>query len=221
MYKTIANTVNCGYARVVMQEQTESDFKRFFQAPLNIGNEYFETKQGGKTRSRFETHLKAIKAMFSKKWHPQSSKVEYKNAFSITKWDALSVSDKSTHTLAKCNACYKTLYQHQCHFPARPIYSACSTLAINMPASMSEKAFVQHALESASNVCKENFGHNFIRSLVACKQVEMVKTRTERRKEKDAIMRKCRDACSAVLMASTPSTLLKENESMASYNRKS
>ena len=86
---------------------------------------------------------------------------------------------------------------------------------------MSEKAFVQHAVESASNVCKENFGHNFIQSLVACKQVEMVKTKTERRKEKDAIMRKCRDACSAVLMASTPSTLLKENESMASYNRKS
>eukprot|EP00731_Ephydatia_muelleri_P036155 Em0207g2a len=90
MYKTIANTVNCGYARVAMQEQTESDFKRFFQAPLSIGNEYFETKQGGKTRSQFETHSKAIKAMFSKKWHPQSSKVEYKNAFSITKWDALS-----------------------------------------------------------------------------------------------------------------------------------
>ena len=67
MYKTIANTVNCGYARVAMQEQTESDFKRFFQAPLNIGNEYFETKQGGKTRSQFETHLKAIKAMLSKK----------------------------------------------------------------------------------------------------------------------------------------------------------
>ena len=220
MYKTIANTVNCGYARVAMQEQTESDFKRFFQAPLSIGNEYFETKQGGKTRSQFETHSKAIKAMFSKKWHPQSSKVEYKNAFSITKWDALSVSDKSTHTLAKCNACYKTLYQHQCHFPAKPIYSACSTLAINMPAGMSEKAFVQHALESASNVCKENFGHNFIQSLVACKQVEMVKTKTERRKEKDAIMKKCRDACSAILMASTPSTLLKENESMASYSRK-
>ena len=66
-----------------------------------------------------------------------------------------------------------------------------------MPAGISEKAFVQHALESASNVCKENFGHNFIQSLVACKQVEMVKTKTERRKEKDAIMKKCRDACSA------------------------
>ena len=63
-------TLNCGYARVAMQEQTESYFKKFFQVPLNISNKYFETKQGGKTRSQLKTHSKAIKAMFCKKMAP-------------------------------------------------------------------------------------------------------------------------------------------------------
>ena len=85
----------------------------------------------------------------------------------------MSVTKLHTH-IGQMNACYKT-YQHQSHFPAKPIYSACITIAITRPVSMSEKAFVLQAVESASNVCKENFGYDFIKSLVACKQVEMVK----------------------------------------------
>ena len=77
-----------------------------------------------------------------------------------------------------------------------------------MPIGMNENTFVQLAVESASNTCKVNLGHNFIQSLVACKQVELVKTKTEQKNEKDAIMI-CRVAFSAILMASTL-TLFKE-----------
>ena len=59
----------CGFARVGLVWSSEKEFKSTFQASLKLEDNYFQRKSGGRTCSRYENHVKAMR----RKWrHPQS-----------------------------------------------------------------------------------------------------------------------------------------------------
>ena len=96
------------------------------------------------------------------------------------------MSERGTHTLAQCHACYSSSYHHQCNFPAKPIFIPNSViLNINKPEMMTEKAFIHATVEAMNDVCKENFGHGFIDSLVKCKSISKPKSKPKRKKRHD------------------------------------
>ena len=214
--------VNCGFARVALVRSSEDDFKSLFQAPLKLEDSYFQRKSDGRTCSSYETRVKAMRNMFSKRWHPQSQKSEYEGTFAVDTWKSLTVQEREHHNLQQCKQCYTGFYNHQSIFPAMPIYMATSeVIIINKPAEMREKSFIKVAVESLNKVCQKEFNHNFIDSLVSCQPgIEQQKTKSEKKAERRKIMKQCRDACNKELEITTPVTLLRENESLSGYARK-
>ena len=63
------------------------------------------------------------------------------------------MSERGTHTLAQCHACYSSSYHHQCNFPAKPIFIPNSViLNINKPEMMMEKAFIHATVEAMNDL---------------------------------------------------------------------
>ena len=86
---------------------------------------------------------------------------------------------------------------------------------------ITKKALIHATVEAMNNVCKQNFNHSFIDSLIKCKSIPK-EAKADQKKEIRQILKKCRDACNEELLKTTPTciTILKEKESMASYNSK-
>ena len=55
----------------------------------------------------FDRYCDNILSSFSKKWYPQSIRLEYIHTFSISRWKELPDGAKENHSLSYCNACYK------------------------------------------------------------------------------------------------------------------
>ena len=166
--------------------------------------------------------MKAMRSMFSKRWHPQSGKSEYEITFAVDAWKSFTPQEKQYHSLEQCKQCYTDFYNVQSIFPAKPIYMAtCNIVTVNKPVEMKEKSFIEVAVQSLNEVCQKEFHHNFIDSLLSCQPgIELQKTKSEKKAERRKIMKQCRDACNKELEITTPVTLLRENDSLSGYARK-
>ena len=124
---SIGTNVNCGFARVAMKELSENvdEFKRLFQHPLQIPDEYFDSMYGGKKSSRYIVQCNQMKAAFLKRWQPSNARDEYKATFSLLQWDRLAQTERVKHSLEKCNACFCNYYTIQKTFPLKPCYTPC------------------------------------------------------------------------------------------------
>ena len=98
--------VNCDFARVGLVQSSEEEFKSTFQAPLKLEDNFFQRRSDGRTCSSYETHVKAMRSMFSKRWHPQSGKSEYEIKFAVDAWKSLTPQEKEHHSLEQCKQCF-------------------------------------------------------------------------------------------------------------------
>ena len=181
---------------------------------------YFARSHEGKYPCPYERHCTTIKQAFSKRWHPQSCRYDYHKAFSINVWEQLSQIQKSKHSLAKCDECFKSFYHLQNSFPLKPVYNSESSFAIDLPDTMDEKSFVEFSTEQLDNECTQRYGHSYVDSLIKCKKVAKRKTKSQQVKENRELLRKCRDAVNTDLYKTVPLTILDGDESVSAHNRK-
>ena len=162
-------------------------------------------------------HCKRMKDFFSKKWHPQTNKIEYETAFAVTKWNGLKEEEKKLHTVSECMMCHTMHYDLQCTCPAQPVYKQAETIA---SATTNKDAFIKTVIASADRLCVPHFVPTFIETLIKTKKVDKHTNKVENRRKKRELLRQCRDECNDVLQKTTAQVLIKENKSVASYSRK-
>lgn len=93
-------------------------------------------------------------------------------------------------------------------------------ISIDVPEETSEETFISMSIETLNEITKTRYGCTFTESLIQHKKVDKHKTKADHRNQKIAMMKKCRDVVQNELLKTVPQTVLKENESIASYNRK-
>ena len=233
----VSLTVNCGFARVAIRELTPcnrkslklddrtSKFQSLYKGyKFAIPDDYFICKCGKKHQSQFNRDCEKILKGFATKWHPHNARKEYEQHFSISKWNALSAADKSSHTLSNCTACFTQFYDQQKQFPLKPIFQPSPVLTFDqdMVQQMPEKQLVQATLDQLDQVFQEGYQHSFTEAAIkhGKRQLERKRSKNEKRKERRTLLKKCRDKMTTQLSESTPMMVLAENESLKSYKRK-
>ena len=218
---SIGTNVNCGFARVAMKELSENvdEFKRLFQHPLHIPDEYFDSMYGGKKSSRYIVQCNQIKAAFLKRWQPSNAREQYKATFSLLQWDRLAQTERVKHSLEKCNACFCNYYTIQKTFPLKPCYTPCE-ININLANDVNQETFIQVSLEALNSAASNRYKVSYIDMLIEHKIVDKHKSKADIKKAVEDTMKKCKKNIENELDKTVPITLMKENESLASYNRK-
>ena len=98
-------------------------FKRLFNGPqFALGNSYFDKVGKTSSQSQFDRHCVKVKKAFLHGFRAWTSKEKYVKAFSSANWEALSVSQKSAHSLSNCVACATQYEQLQQSFPLLPLF---------------------------------------------------------------------------------------------------
>ena len=114
--------------------------------------------------------------------------------------------------------------QYQKLFPLKPLFEPESLLRIDMHdiSRLKEKEFVKLALEELDKVCSENFSNSFKDGLLKHAKAGIQKrpTPTERKRERRAVLRECRNAINRQFADTAAKTVLTEDESVSSYQRK-
>ena len=82
---------------------------------------------------------------------------------------------------------------------------------------LKEKEFVKLALEELNKICSENFNKGFKESLLKHAKAGIQKrpTPTERKREKRAVLRECRNAINKQFANTAARTVLAEDESVS------
>ena len=114
--------------------------------------------------------------------------------------------------------------QYQKLFPLKPLFEPESLLHIDMHdvERLKEKEFVKLALQELDKICSENFNKSFKDGLLKHAKAGIQKrpTPTERKREKRAVLRECRNAINKQFADTAAKTVLTEDESLSSYQRK-
>jgi hypothetical protein len=221
--------INCGYARVTIRETandatTDSQlaFHRQFSecSQYGVTDELFSAR--GKNKSKFEYARSIILKAFTKKWHPTEAKSTYIAKFSSSNWKSLAKSEKQKHTLSCCNQCREEHYHLQQVFPAQPVFHNPSPAVVSLScAPTSEKELTTSVLKDLNGTYIQQFGHTFVHSVAQnCKDVELKKTKTEKKREQRNVLRKCRDQVNEQMAQTAALTTLAEDESLSRYQRK-
>ena len=185
---SMGTNVNCGFARVAMKELSENvcEFKRLFQHPLQISDEYFDSKYRGKKSSRYIVQCNQIKAAFLKRWQPSNARDDYKATFSLLQWDRLAQTERVKHRLEKCNACFSNFYATQKSFPLKPCYTPCE-ININLA---DDVTFLAVSLEALNNISLNRYNVSYPDMLIKHKIVDEHRTKADIKKEAEVIMKK-------------------------------
>ena len=218
---SMGTNVNCGFARVAMKELSENvcEFKLLFQHPLQISDEYFDSKYGGKKSSRYIVQCNQIKAAFLKRWQPSNARDDYLAIFSLLQWDRLAQTERVKHRLEKCNACFSNFYATQESFPLKLCYTPCE-IYINLAHDVTQDTFLAVSLEALNNISLNRYNVSYPDMLIKHKFVDEHRTKSDIKKEAEVIMKKCKSSIEKELDKTVPIIRMKENESKASYNRK-
>ena len=129
---------------------------------------------------------------------------------------------KQKHTLSNCRQCALDHLSLQESFPKGPVYYTDPIVSFP-PNSTSERKVVRLAMKQLDENCMEKFGSS-LPDLVAkhCKDGGLQKSKSKVQKKSDhrKMNRQMRDCVSQQLSDSAPLTVLAENESFCSYQRK-
>ena len=134
----------------------DDEFKRNFQQPLHIPDDFFVSKFGTKRPSNYKAQCKLIQAAFKCRWHPSSAREQYYKSFSLIQWDRLSQPERNLHTLENCDACFCNFFELQKSFPKKPCYMPCQVL-INLSENISEETILAVSLTALNNVSMKQY----------------------------------------------------------------
>ena len=232
----VALQINCGYARVAIHElssvkrgtsRQELDkvkrcegFRELFSMPLyHLTDDMFTSTNYRPTR--FDNLCESILKHFTKKWHPTSARLEYKQIFSISNSKALRTETKEMHSLCNCNACYNFFPALQKAYPGKPTYEP--KVIVNIPPLAQEKAVARQVLAELNPIWESRYTHSFAESIprmlpecnLVRKKCKVEKTEEDRRRK-----RKIVSDINNQLAQNATMTVLAEAESLASYSRK-
>ena len=128
---------------------------------------------------------------------------------------------KHKHCLSKCEACFVQFSQYQKLFLLKPIFESESLLHINMHdvERLKEKEFVKLAIQELDKICSESFNKSFKDGLLKHAKAGIQKrpTPTERKREKRAVLRECRNAINTQFADTAAKSVLTEYELLSSY----
>ena len=161
-----ALTVNCGFARVSIYENSNPDrcgryarstielsnridtFKSQFSAHHGYGipANYFQATLGKDNLSQFDRDLNKILDGFIKPFPHEYSRDAYLATFSSQKWSQLTPTEKDQHSLSKCRRCYEQYKEHQMSFPLKPRYEPKPVVTIDLEALQQQGVHNQYCI---------------------------------------------------------------------------
>ena len=116
--KHITLDFNCGYAQVAENSYQRGDGKALHTSlneHRNLGIcltqmrsmdcSHRALKPTIKNPHNFDQECEKMVQIWSKRWNPSSTRLEYEATFAIEKWKKLSTEQKEQHTLKTCKAC--------------------------------------------------------------------------------------------------------------------
>lgn len=238
-------TVNCGYARVCIYEnstlsRTGRNARQTFDATeraqtfqtqfstyqnYSIPDRYFEPKFKDNS-SQFDRDSDKIIGGFRMKFRSiySGARDSYLHEFSSMKWSELTDIEKSQHTSSNCTRCFELHKDHQSSFPLTPIYEPKPVVTINEAALQQQgvKAFTAEVLSELNRAYSNAASTSFTDAMLKDKsaQLERKKTKNEKRREKRATQRKITAEVSECFAENAAITLLCEGESKRKYHRK-
>ena len=221
--------MNCGYARVAIWKSQAAELKdnlksQFGDQTYGLTDDLFEKR--GKRESKMEYMNKLLEKAFSKKWNPQSARTSYLKTFSSERWSAQNPATRRKHTLSSCKECRDSYTHLQEKFPMKPVHSQPEPPTITVktkPTHNNEASTVKYLISNLNTTFEEALGHSFTESAIEhCKEegLAVKKTKSEAKKEKRALLRRCRDEVSRQMGENAALSTLVEDESLARYNRK-
>ena len=143
----------------------------------------------------------------------------------MSKWNDLLKTEKKKHKLSSCEECRDRSYHLQQTFPLHPLFSP-PTPALEISRDLhhtEERKLAQLVVRELNQTFKKNFGHSFVDSVIThCKdeQVERKKGKSQARKERRSLLRKCRDQVTQQMEMNAALFTLAEDESLSKYQRK-
>jgi hypothetical protein len=230
--KQTSLSINCAYARVAIRELSKQPSEQYVIMFKSLFSEYpgftlpdsYFTPNTSKVPSQFDRDCARVNKAFSSKWHPTNARVQYESQFSTTKWNSLPADEKHKHSLDNCEACYVQFYQYQKLYPLKPVFEPTSLIHIdeNDVQGLKEKEFVKLSLQELDRICLEHYDKTFKESLLkhAKSGIPKKPTATEKKREKRVALRQCCDAINKQFAQTAPTTVLVEDESLRSYQRK-
>ena len=229
---------NCGFARTAVRELTPKarwknpsditkrsiEFKNLFCKYDQFGVEQSYFDPNNTKPSQFKCDCDSILKIWSKKWHPSTTRQEYETTFSIQKWKDMSAEQQQKHTLEKCRAPERCYHKLQMAFPQGPHYEGEKILSINIDELdiTGKKQGACKALREINSSFSEVFNTSFTDSIVRCGDSDLRKkvSRKESKSKLRNVYRKCRDQENIALKRSAAIATLTEDESLRSYQRK-
>ena len=173
-----------------------------------------------------ENILKGLKSG----WRSSKARETYLKTFSMVIWEALSECDKIRHSLSYCEACCMEYLSVQEVFPLKPVFNSCKPNTehrettinslvdgiINNPAAGTRKA-----LEVLNTSVASSTGKSF-NTLVDLhdKKLSSRESAKEKLQNNIELLSKIRDNANSFYKQNAALTMLTENESKSSYNRK-
>ena len=148
----------------------------------------------------------------------------YITTFSRGNWKALPKGEKQKHTLSFCQECREKYYHLQKAFPCQPLFSFPSpttTTVTLLSTTTTERELTSAVLTDLNGTYVQRFGHTFVDSLVQnCKDVDMKRTKTEKKRDHRNLLKRCRDKVNEQLAENVALHTLAEDELLARYQRK-
>ena len=162
---------------------------------------------------------------FNRKWYPKQARNQYLAAFSKAKWNALSETAKKKHQLSFCTECRDYSYLLQKSFPLNPKFSPPIAATVTLSADsheQEEKTITKSIVLDLDKSFSDRFGHSFLDSVIDnCKEtVEPRRTKSDIKRERRSLLRKCRDEVSKQMNENAALFTLAEDESLSRYQRK-
>ena len=179
----LALSFNCGYARIAVYEISGvqrgkskccinrkvrvKKFRSLFstQTSFERHDEFWNDSKS----YNFNKYSDFVLNCFSKKWKSQTSRAQYLETFSVSKWEAFSTNKKVLHSLSKCSQCAVEHLEVQLLFPCVPHFEPESLvkLALLSTCSASKAGTVTRRVIAELNVSYEStFNHTFTESVL-------------------------------------------------------
>ena len=199
-------------SQVCAQPDVAESFRARFSGPqFVVGDAYF-VGVNTSTQSLFRRHAERVMKAFHKGFRSAALRGRYVQAFSSGKWEALSQSEKSCHSLSNCVACATQFEQLQSTFPLKPVF-LCPGEDENESVSM----------ERIDEICYQGTGKPFAElsanlGYKSASQVERIVKQTEKVAVRKT-QQKCIAECKKLLEESAIQAVYTTDTSFSKYEK--
>ena len=169
------------------------EFRKLFDIPtFHLTSALFDSNNSP-LPTKFDRLCETTLHFFSKKWHPHSSRQEYINNFSITKWNELSTTAKESHKLSNCDGCYNLYSSLQHAYPGKPFYE--SQVVVSLPPIIKENDLTRTVLSEINPKWENRFSHTFTESITNIPELNLAHKKTKNEQKKRGKGTKAKNHC--------------------------